>query len=159
GDDPTSPAWRIPLKTGGELALYGRIDRIDLYRKPGTAEASCVVVDYKSRRKQLDPVLMAHGIQLQLPAYLNVLRHWPGPRGLFGVDKLIPAGVFYVSLKGSYGRARHRTAALTDAPQARKLAYRHVGRFDMNILKQLDHRLDAVQGDQFNYRLTEGGEV
>src|SRR5439155_23930225 len=59
------------------LALRGRIDRVDLFRNAAADEALCVVVDYKSSHKQLDAVLMAHGVQLQLPAYLAVLRHWP----------------------------------------------------------------------------------
>ena len=71
-------------------------------------EALCVVVDYKSSQKQLDPVLMAHGLQLQLLAYLNVLRHWPNPRAVFGVARLIPAGVFYVNLRGKYAREQTR---------------------------------------------------
>src|SRR5260370_26274018 len=92
GSDEVSPAWRIDLKNGRGFALHGRIDRVDLWRQPSGQEALCVVVDYKSGRKQLDPVRMAHGIQLQLLAYLNVLPHWPEPRSLFGVNSLVPAG-------------------------------------------------------------------
>jgi len=159
GGDEESPAWRIGLKNGRELALYGRIDRVDLWQQPNGQEALCVVVDYKSSRKLLDPVLMAHGIQLQLLAYLNVLRHWPDPRPLFGVDRLLPAGVFYVNLKGKYRSARHRSEALNDPASTRKLAYRHVGRFDIRALPHLDGRPNVTEGDQFNYRLTSVGEV
>ena len=82
GPDGDSPAWSIDLGNGKRLALYGRIDRVDLFRKAG-GEALCVVVDYKSSQKQLDPVLMAHGLQLQLLTYLNVLRYWPNPSSRF----------------------------------------------------------------------------
>jgi ATP-dependent helicase/nuclease subunit B len=116
-------------------------------------------VDYKSSQKQLDPVLIAHGLQLQLLAYLSVLRHWPDPIEAFGVEGLIPTGVFFVNLKGRYGRENNRQAALADPTQSRKRAYRHVGRFDLRALRQLDARRDAQQGDQFNYRLRASGDV
>lgn len=179
GEDESSPAWAIPLDLGQRLEIFGRIDRVDLCPLPGPAtplpqppqpapgvlqtepprSALCVVLDYKSGHKQLDPVLLAHGLQLQLLTYLNVLRHWPNPRDFFGVDRLVPAGVFYVSLRGRFGRSENRTAALADAEQARRLAYRHTGRFDVRALHYLDARPDAREGDQFNYRLTSRGEV
>ena len=57
-------------------------------------------------------LLMEHGLQLQLAAYLNVLRHWPDPRPVFGVSRLVPAGVFYVNLRGDYDREPNRDEAL-----------------------------------------------
>jgi ATP-dependent helicase/nuclease subunit B len=159
GEEEGSPAWGLELEGGRRLDLYGRIDRVDFYREPGSDAALCVVVDYKSGHKQLDSVLMAHGLQLQLLTYLNVLRHWPNPRERFGAQRLVPAGVFYVSLRGRYQRERNRTDALADAEQARKLAYRHTGRFDSQVLRRLDARPDAREGDQFNYRLTAKGVV
>ena len=159
GGDDSAPAWTIDLGHGRSLELHGRIDRVDLSPMPGADEALCVVVDYKSSRKQLDPVLLAHGLQLQLLAYLNVLRHWPEPRRLFGVQRLIPVGVFYVNLRGRPPREANRRAALADPEQARKLACRHSGRFDLRALRLLDARPDAQQGDQFNYRLTQDGQI
>jgi ATP-dependent helicase/nuclease subunit B len=158
-DEGGFPAWTIELGNGRQLALRGRIDRIDLFRRPGSAEALCVVVDYKSSRKQLDPVLMAHGLQLQLLAYLNVLRRWPSPQAQFGVDRLIPVGVFYVSLQGNYPSEKNRTDALAEVAAARKLAYRHTGRFDARALPQFDARPEVKQGDQFNFRLTKEGQL
>lgn len=159
GNDENAPAWALPLGGSLRLELQGRIDRVDLFRTGGEDEALCVVVDYKSSQKELDPVLMAHGLQLQLPAYLNVLRYWPNPSPLFGVCRLVPAGVFYVSLRGRYPSEPNRTEALADSAQARKLAYRHAGRFDARALRQLDSRPDARSGDQFNYRLNKDGQV
>jgi len=104
-------------------------------------------------------VLMAHGLQLQLLTYLNVLRRWPNPREVFGVSRLIPAGVFYVNLRGKHTHAANRRDALKDVAQARKLAYGHAGRFDSRALRLLDARADAVKGDQFNYRLNKDGQL
>ena len=124
-----NPPWKLELGKGRQLLLHGRIDRIDLHADPGKDEASCVVVDYKSSQKKLDPLLMEHGLQLQLAAYLNVLGHWPDPRVLFGVSRLIPAGVFYVNLRGRYESGSSRNDALADIASARKQAYRHIGRY------------------------------
>ena len=140
------------------MLLRGRIDRVDLWRDDG-GSALCVVVDYKSSQKQLDPLLMAHGIQLQLPAYLNVLRHWPNPGKAFGVSRLIPAGVFYVNLRGKYERGDNRDEALAAPAEARKAAYQHAGRFDAAQLRKLDTRPDARKGDQFKYSLNKDDSI
>jgi ATP-dependent helicase/nuclease subunit B len=178
GSGGTFPGWEMDVGAGHKLVLQGRIDRVDLWpaphgmsgagrskdlahslpgAEPEVDSALCVVMDYKSNHKQLDPVLMQHGVQLQLLAYLGVLRQWPDPRPLFGVARLIPAGVFYVNLRGRYERASSRAEVLADADAARKLAYRHTGRFDAGVLRQLDRRPNVSRGDQFNYRLNQDG--
>jgi ATP-dependent helicase/nuclease subunit B len=157
--DNTFPPWGIDLAGGQRLLLHGRIDRVDLWREPGADEALCIVVDYKSSLKRLDPILMENGIQLQLAAYLSVLRHWAEPRPVFGVGKLVPSGVFYVNLRGNYGHADDRDESLAGAPEARKRAYRHMGRFDERVLSLLDQRPGVTEGDQFNYRKTNTGKI
>ena len=77
--------------------------------------ALCVVMDYKSGGKKLDAILVEHGVQLQLLAYLNVLRHWPNPQTLLGAARLIPAGVFHVNLRGQYESGSTRAEALAEA--------------------------------------------
>jgi ATP-dependent helicase/nuclease subunit B len=150
-----APAWEIDLGEGHKLALRGRIDRIDLCRETGD-RALCVVMDYKSGQKKLDKILVEHGVQLQLLAYLAAVRHWPDPHALFGVQQLIPTGVFYVNLRGQYESGGTRDEALADAAGARKRAYRHTGRFDASALSRLD-RTNAA--DQFNYKLNKDGGV
>src|SRR5205085_3284572 len=61
GEEENSPAWEIAIGDGNRLALHGRIDRVDLWRDPASGQALCLVVDYKSSQKRLDPVLMEHG--------------------------------------------------------------------------------------------------
>jgi ATP-dependent helicase/nuclease subunit B len=72
----SAPAWEIDLGGGHKLALRGRIDRIDLCRQAG-GDALCVVMDYKSGGQKLDAILIEHGVQLQLLAYLAAIRSWP----------------------------------------------------------------------------------
>ncbi len=159
GENEAQPAWTLDLGGGHQLQVYGRIDRVDLFRRPGTDEVLCVVIDYKSSQKQLDPLLMANGLQIQLLTYLNVLRDWPNPAALFGGSQLIPAGVFYVSLRGKYGSEKNRTEALNEPEQSRKQAYRHFGRFDSAVIPHLDARAGVRKGDQFNFRLSVDGTV
>jgi len=156
GIDPAgAPAWTIELGDGHRLALRGRIDRIDLFRETD-GRVLCVVMDYKSSRRKLDPILVEHGVQLQLLAYLAAVRRWPGPPAHLGVPALTPAGVFYVSLRGQYERGRTRDDALADAESARKRAYGHTGRFDASALPRLDR---AGMADQFKYRLNKDGRL
>jgi ATP-dependent helicase/nuclease subunit B len=74
-----APAWEIDLGAGHKLALRGRIDRIDLCpdKERRGDRALCVVMDYKSGQKKLDKILVEHGVQLQLLAYLAAIRSWP----------------------------------------------------------------------------------
>lgn len=158
GEPGAAPPWELDLGDGHKLALRGRIDRIDLC-PASDGEAWCVVVDYKSGGKKLETVLVRNGLQLQLAAYLNALCNWPDTGARFGVGRLIPAGVFYVNLRGRYDRKNNRNDALADAADARKLAYQHTGRFDARALEWLDARPGVSAGDQFNYRRNQDGAL
>jgi ATP-dependent helicase/nuclease subunit B len=149
------PAWELDLGSGQRLVFRGRIDRIDLC--PAGPDALAVVVDYKSSLHKLDSVLLRHGLQLQLPAYLSVLRRLPHPEKMFGAARLIPAGVFYINLRGNFkpGETRHEVL-LCETP-AWQAAYKHAGRFDLAALPHLDNRGES-KGTQFNYRLKNDGQ-
>ena len=153
-----APAWEIDLGNNHRLALRGRIDRIDLWRE-SNEKAWCVVMDYKSGYRRLDNILVEHGVQLQLLGYLAALRRWPNPRGLLKVERLVPAGVFYVNLRGRYDGGDTRAEALAATDEARRLAYRHTGRFSMDALPKLDSRSGIKAGDQFNYRRNQDGSL
>jgi len=43
-------------------------------------------MDYKSGQKKLDKILVEHGVQLQLLAYLAAVRHWPDQRGFLACN-------------------------------------------------------------------------
>jgi ATP-dependent helicase/nuclease subunit B len=104
----------------------------------------------------LDPLFMKHGLQLQLLAYLSVLRKLPQAAQMFGYEALIPAGVFYVNLRGDYkGGSREEVLGATENWQA---AYKHTGRFDAAVLPHLDNRA-AKLGTQFSYRVNNDGSL
>jgi ATP-dependent helicase/nuclease subunit B len=156
GDDARAPALELDSGDGHRLVLKGRIDRVDLWHEPGNDTALALVLDYKSGSKKLDAILVEHGVQLQLLTYLNVLRHWTDPRGALGVAHLVPAGVFYVNLRGQYESGSTRVEVLDDAGDALKRAYRHTGRFDASALPKLD-RVGAA--DQFSYQRNKDGSL
>src|SRR5204863_6940364 len=80
------------------------------------------------------------------------------PRPVFGVRRLDPAGVFYVSLRGSYQPGASRSDVLNGASEARRLAYRHAGRLRFDALGQFDRKAPAGNSGQFNYALTNEGK-
>jgi ATP-dependent helicase/nuclease subunit B len=151
------PAWEMDLGNDHKLAFRGVIDRVDICPLPNGDEALAVVIDYKSSAKQIDPVLFANGLQLQLPAYLALLKQLPDAEKIFGVKRLIPAGVFYVNLRGKFSGGKTRDDVLDHSGGARRKAYQHSGRFDWTALPQLDNRKES-KGTQFNYRLKNDGE-
>jgi ATP-dependent helicase/nuclease subunit B len=151
-----APALEIDLAGGKKLALKGRIDRVDLWHDEKTGDTFALVLDYKSSQKKLDALFVEHGIQLQLLAYLSVLRRWKNPREIFGAEKIIPAGVFYVNLRGQFESGGTRGEVLAGAEESRRSAYRHTGRFDAGALEKLDRKRAR---DQFNYRLTDAGKL
>jgi ATP-dependent helicase/nuclease subunit B len=159
-NEPSLPAWELDLGDGHTLAFGGVIDRVDLDSGRNADSARCVVVDYKSSFRKIDPLLLKHGIQIQLPAYLAVLRRLEDTHAAFGVKRLIPAGVFYVNLRGSFSRAKSRIDAATENGSGGDPAYQHEGRFDLEALPQLDSQGAAggAKSGQFNYRLTNKGE-
>jgi len=158
GVNDREPAWEVALGGGRKLALNGRIDRVDLWRAAAGGDALAVVMDYKSGGKKLDSLLVANGIQLQLLAYLAVLRQWKNPWEIFQAEKLVPAGAFYVSLRGAFKTGGSRAEVLGDT-ESKKMAYRHNGRFDAGELRKFDRRENASRGDQFNFRLKNNGEL
>ena len=96
-------------------------------------------------------------MQLQLLGYLNVLRHWKNPQAVFGVRRLVPAGVFYVNLRGEYKGGGTRAEKSSRMP-TRHAASRIVTREDLTplVLDMLD-RTGAA--DQFNYRRNNDGSL
>ncbi len=157
GKDDAAPAWEIDVGSARKLALQGRIDRVDLWRNPADGSALAVVTDYKSGVKKLESLLVENGLQLQLLAYLGALRQWKKPADVFGAEKIIPAGAFYVSLRGKFENGGSRAEILGDTA-AKKNAYRHNGRFDADELRKFDRR-NVTKGDQFNFKLNKDGKL
>jgi ATP-dependent helicase/nuclease subunit B len=150
------PAWDLDLGSGRRLIFRGKIDRIDLCRDAGEDEALAVVLDYKSSSHKLDDVLMANGLQLQLAAYLSVLRRVADAREHFSAARLVPVGVFYINLRGQTESGKTRADVLESREEFRRKRYQHLGRFDKGALLFLD-RSGASEGSQFKFKLNRDG--
>jgi ATP-dependent helicase/nuclease subunit B len=151
------PAWELGLDEQHRLAFRGQIDRVDLAVDPERGQVWCLVMDYKSAEKTLDPVLLAHGLQIQLPAYLAALCQSPEAARFLGVQRLAPAGMFYLNLRGKVEPGHSRNEVLHSGGDEPRQAYRHHGRFRRDILPWIDRRPGVSRGDQFNFAITQDG--
>ncbi len=159
GKTPRLPAWRLPLDETRAVELNGRIDRLDLWKSPDNGRAQFTVLDYKSSDKKIDAVLLRNGIQIQLPAYLAAIQNTAQPAcAKWGVTELIPAGAFYINLRGKYEPAKTREEAdLTPLEQHREAA-QHRGLFDLGALEQLDANASTNPSGQFKAKFTKEGK-
>jgi ATP-dependent helicase/nuclease subunit B len=149
------PPWRIELDTERAVLLFGRVDRIDLFRI-SQDEALCVVMDYKSGLKRPDRTLMHHGVQQQLPAYLLALTRMPEVAAHFNVKKISGAGCFLLPLRAKRSAKKSRREALDqDAPTSE--GYMHEGLFDVQHVSLLDSGAPTAKSGQFNFRLKNDG--
>ena len=148
--------WLIDLGDGHWLRLRGRIDRVDLQRQDD-GSAYTVVIDYKSGGQELEQIKLDNGLDLQLLAYLGVLRDAANSGAVFGAARLVPAGAFYVSLRTNAGSGATRLEVLADAGQAHHAGYQHRGRFRDDLLRAFDCR-EQPKGNQFRYAVKKDGE-
>ena len=97
--DGDSPAPISLATAGGDVSIYGVIDRVDTYKKGDDVYVR--VVDYKTGQKSFSPDDMAEGANLQMFLYLKSLIDSENARfkeraGAEAGGRLIPAGVIYV---------------------------------------------------------------
>lgn len=93
-----------------------------------------------------------------MPAYLSALTHSPEARASLGVERLVPAGMFYVGLRMRPVPGESRPDAESESKGAAAKAFRHRGRFDEDWLGRFDTRGEQV-GEQFAYRITQKGRM
>lgn len=125
--------WIIPLDNGRSLALRGIIDRVDVFQDPASGKRLAIVVDYKSSPRKIDTSFLAHGIQVQLPAYAAALPHLAREH-----PALEPVGVFYAVLRPKLERQSRRGEALAADASASREAYQLTGRYRESALPWLD---------------------
>ena len=117
------------LDDGTEVALHGRIDRIDRYDTPDATYRR--VVDYKSGSyASLDASGLWHGLQLQLILYLDaVTRNTGGAK---------PAGAFYFHLFDPLSKADETQTGAVDQDIQKQLQMDGVALSDTAILDAMD---------------------
>jgi ATP-dependent helicase/nuclease subunit B len=94
GPDAPLPPLTLDLGGGRALELAGRIDRVDAAETPEGLLLR--IMDYKSGAMKLKLDEVAHGLSLQMLAYLDVVvtfaPHWLG-------KPAVPAGVLYFHVR------------------------------------------------------------
>ncbi len=122
GEPGGLPPVVLVLSDGRRIALRGVIDRID--RWEGDNGLYLRVVDYKSSQKELNPVRMQWGLQLQLMLYLEA-----ASRGLHG----LPAGAYYFTVQDPLVETGDDLAAEAEAALAKKLRLSGVTLADVKV--------------------------
>lgn len=97
GERLTPPSFTVADR---EIQLVGRIDRVDIVEREGKHHLR--VIDYKSGRADPDLSLMFHGLQIQLPVYLDVALTCASQ--LIGAEAE-PAGMLYFRVRNPFVRA------------------------------------------------------
>ncbi len=77
----------LPDAKLGEVKIYGKIDRLDLYEKDGQTWVK--VIDYKTGSKKLGYDDIYYGLSLQLLVYLD------GAMTVIDAEDILPGGTFY----------------------------------------------------------------
>ncbi|CAM4519682.1 ATP-dependent helicase/nuclease subunit B [Paenibacillus endophyticus] len=139
GPEGTLPALRIPLDTGGEMEIIGRIDRVDAAE---TAEGLLLrVLDYKSSSTSLRLEDVAFGLSLQMLTYLDVLvthaASWLG-------QPATPAGVLYFHVHNPLlALTNHVTPSEANDRLLKRFKMRGLVTADSNTVKLMDDELDT----------------
>jgi ATP-dependent helicase/nuclease subunit B len=145
------PAWSLELGKGRSVRVRGRVDRVDLLPIEDGG-AAVAILDYKSGGKSFAPLKFENGLQLQLPAYLTAICENPGAKEDLSVQRLRPAGVFFVGLRARPQSAKTRADAAERGEAVSAAAFQHLGRFDASLLRELDSS-GARKGEQFKFKL------
>lgn len=122
------PPIVLVLSDGREVALRGRIDRIDRYDSPDSVYLR--VIDYKSAQQTLEASRTWWGLQLQLLLYLDVCTSAiPGAK---------PAGAFYFYVADPLVEADSDLQAVAEEKLREKFQLRGIALSDVEILQAMD---------------------
>ena len=77
----------LPDEKLGDVKIYGKIDRLDLYEKDG--DTWIKIIDYKTGSKKLGYDDIYYGLSLQLLVYLD------GAMTVIDAEDILPGGTFY----------------------------------------------------------------
>ena len=123
------PPIVLVLSDGREVALRGRIDRIDRYDSSDSVYLR--VIDYKSAQQSLDASRTWWGLQLQLLLYLDVCTSAiPGAK---------PAGAFYFYVADPLVESDSDLKSIVEDKLREKFQLRGIALSDVEILEAMDH--------------------
>ena len=94
--DGDIPPLNLSLPDGGSVNVHGSVDRVDIYKKDGTAYIR--VVDYKTGKKEFKLYDVMSGLNMQMLIYLDCICKNAGER----YGNMEPAGVLYMLSRREY---------------------------------------------------------
>lgn len=122
------PPIVLILSDGREVALRGRVDRIDRYDAPDAVYLR--VIDYKSAQQTLDAARTWWGLQLQLLLYLDVCTSAiPGAK---------PAGAFYFYVADPLVESESDLASVAQSKLREVFQLRGITLSDVEIYSAMD---------------------
>ena len=128
GYEKGMPPIVLLLSDGRQIALRGRIDRIDRYDAPDAVYLR--VIDYKSSQQTLDAARTWWGLQLQLLLYLDVCTQAiPGAK---------PAGAFYFYVADPLVESGTDAAAVVEGKLRDLFQLRGIALSDVEIISAMD---------------------
>ena len=122
------PPIVLVLSDGREIALRGRIDRIDRYDTPQSVYLR--VIDYKSAQLSLDASRTWWGLQLQLLLYLDVCTS--------AIPNARPAGAFYFYVADPLVESDTDIQTVVEDKLREKFQLRGIALSDVEILTAMD---------------------
>ncbi|GCF93625.1 ATP-dependent helicase/deoxyribonuclease subunit B [Enterococcus florum] len=130
------PGIQLPLKNDGELAVRGKIDRMDQLH--GEKADWLSVIDYKSSARSFTITDTYYGIAMQLITYLDVALQ---DMNLISGKNIKPAGAYYLHV---------HNPVLTDGTNIERdtlKAYKYDGLFtkDPQLFSDMDHSLQEKE--------------
>lgn len=153
GPGEALPPVSVDLPGGQRLEITGRIDRIDACS--WDKNNRLVVIDYKSGFNRLDLAGVYYGVNIQLPAYLDVaVTHSHLLTGREGR----PGGIFYFTAADPLIRAPGPVSGEeAEKLMLKRLRMRGLVLADRDLVKMLDDGMDR-HSDVINVSLTAKGE-
>lgn len=121
------------------LKLYGIIDRIDICKDTGKVYVK--IVDYKSGMKKFEITEFYHGLQMQLPMYLDAAMQ--KMKEEYAEDEVIPAGILYYHMDDPLIDTLSQSGEEIEAEILAKLRAEGLVNEDGDIIEQLDQSGDA----------------
>ena len=114
----------------------GKIDRIDTCEDENRVYVK--VTDYKTGRKVFDITSFYHGLQLQLPVYLNAALEAEGKR--YPGKEIVPAGIFYYRIQDPIV-AREKTDEKTEESILKELKLDGLVNGEEEVVEHLEANL------------------
>lgn len=154
GAAEASAAVNVKLTEEESMKLLGRIDRIDICEKEEGLYVK--VLDYKSGTTQFSLPELYHGLQMQLPVYLNAAMELE--QKLHPEKKVLPAGIFYYSIKDLFVEDEGETEQALEQKLLKNLRMNGLVNSRIDVIKWMDGEIEK-RSDVLPVTLKKDGNV